>query len=218
MTDYPAQHPDPNPASGWPPPAQPGAAGPEQRDQPDQGSYGTGEPPTRIAPSYPASPAYPPQPASPAYPPQPASPAYPPQPASPAAYPASPPSDPYAQPVYAGDPYATTTPYPQPPPAAYPPAYGYGTPAAAPPNSGAATASLVLGITGLVVGWCACGLPSLLAIIFGHIGLNQTRNNLKGGRGQALAGLIMGYVLIVPTVLVTLSFGGGLLTYMSHRR
>jgi hypothetical protein len=72
-----------------------------------------------------------------------------------------------------------------------------------PPKSGAATASLVLGIVGLVIGWCLCGIPSLLAIIFGHIGLKETRNNARSGHALAVTGLIMGYVLIIPTVAGT---------------
>jgi hypothetical protein len=78
----------------------------------------------------------------------------------------------------------------------------------APPNSGAATASLVLGIIGLVFGCFSCGIPSLLAIIFGHIGMSQTKDNIKGGRGMAIAGLIMGYVLVVPAIIGTVFFLG----------
>ena len=207
MSDHPPQYPDQNSPSGWPPPAQPGPTVPEQRDQssnspPDQPLPYT-EPPTTIAPaSYPASPAYP-------------------------AYPASPPADPYAAPAaptgYPADSYPTT-PYPQPPAAAYPPAAvyppvsgypaspGYGQPIATPPSSGVATASMVLGIIGLLVGWCTCGLPALLAIILGHMGLNQTRNNQKSGRGMAITGLVLGYLTIVPaiigTVLVAIAFFG----------
>jgi hypothetical protein len=212
MSDYPPQYPDQNPASGWPPPAQPGPAVPEQRDQssnppadvpaadepspqaptqPEQQMWYT-EPPTMIAPAnYPASPAYP-------------------------SYPASPPADPYAASAaptgYPADSYPTT-PYPQPPAAVYPPVSSYpaspsyGQPMAyvvtQPPSSGVATASMVLGIVGLLLGWCSCGIPALLAIILGHMGLNQTRNNQKSGRGMAIAGLILGYVVIVPAIIAT---------------
>ena len=206
MTEYPPPNPDQNPAV------------PEQRDQSntpsDQTWYSSAEPPTTIAP-VPAAPAPEAYPASPA--------AYPASPAYPTAYPTDPyqaPADPYQAPA---DPYQTTpysaVPYPPAPaPAGYP--YGqpsappYGQPAVAlfvaPPSSGAATASLVLGIIGIVLGWCVCGIPSLLAIIFGHVGLRQTRNNAMSGHGMAVAGLVMGYVLIVPTIIVTVLFLGWL--------
>jgi len=213
--DPPPQDPDQNP-SGWPPPAQPGPADEREQSsaQSDQTWYST-EPPTTIAPvppvptqAYPASPAY--GQATPAYP------------ASPAAY--GYPTDPYTVPA---DPYPTTPYPPAPAPAGYP--YGqtsappYGQPSGppygqvmqpavafvvAPPASGAATASMILGIVGLVFGCFLCGIPSVLAIIFGHIGLNQTKNDVKSGRGQAIAGLVMGYVLIVPTIIGTIFFLG----------
>jgi hypothetical protein len=224
MTDYPPpQYPDQNP-SGWPPPAQPGPADErEQSSTPSDQTWYSTEPPTTIAPvpptappqAYPASPAYgQATPASPAY--GQATPAYP---ASPAAYPGYP-TDPYTVPA---DPYPTTPYPPAPAPAGYPygqtsaPPYGqpYGQvmqPAVAlvvtPPASGAATASMILGIVGLVVGCFMCGIPSVLAIIFGQIGLNQTKNDVKSGRGQAIAGLVMGYILIVPTIIGTIFFLG----------
>ena len=73
----------------------------------------------------------------------------------------------------------------------------------APPSSGVATASMVLGIVGLLLGWCSCGLPSLIAIVLGHMGVSQTRNNQKSGRGMALTGLILGYVVIVPAIIAS---------------
>lgn len=52
------------------------------------------------------------------------------------------------------------------------------------PTSGMAVASLVLGIVGV----------SLLAVIFGHVGLNDTRRHGKDGSGMAVAGLVLGYI------------------------
>jgi hypothetical protein len=234
MTDYPPpQYPDQNPASGWPPPAQPGPEDErEQSSTPSDQTWYSTEPPTTIAPVPPTAPpqAYPASPPAPqAYPASPAygqaTPAYPP---SPAAYPGSAaasgyPTDPYTVPA---DPYPTTPYPPGPAPAGYP--YGqtsappYGQPSGppygqvmqpmavvvAPPASGAALASMILGIVGLVFGCFLCGIPSVLAIIFGHIGLNQTKNDVKSGRGQAIAGLVMGYVLIIPTIIGTIFFLG----------
>ena len=71
------------------------------------------------------------------------------------------------------------------------------------PSSGAATASLIFGIVGIVGGWCLLGLPCLLAVIFGHIGLAATRDNRMQGRGLAVAGLVLGYICVIPAILLT---------------
>jgi len=75
-------------------------------------------------------------------------------------------------------------------------------PTGTPKPSGFATASLVLGILGLI-----CILPilgSVLAIIFGIVALNQIKkaNGLLTGQGKAMAGLIMGCVsfLMIPII------------------
>jgi hypothetical protein len=75
---------------------------------------------------------------------------------------------------------------------------------AARPTSNWSVASLVLGIAGFLFGWCAHGLPSLLAIIFGHMGLNETKTCAKSGKGMAVTGLVLGYVCLIPTVLITI--------------
>ncbi|WP_280839826.1 DUF4190 domain-containing protein [Micromonospora sp. A200] len=93
-----------------------------------------------------------------------------------------------------------------------PPAVRYPTPllVAALPTSGSATAAMVLGIVGVLGGWCVFGLPCLLAVILGHIGLHETRDGLKSGRGMAVAGLVLGYVFVAPAVALTVMvfFGG----------
>ncbi|MEV0968525.1 DUF4190 domain-containing protein [Microtetraspora glauca] len=82
----------------------------------------------------------------------------------------------------------------------------------APPTSGYATASLVFGILGVVGGWCAFGIPCVLAVLFGHIALVETKSGRKGGRGMAIAGLILGYVVVIPAVaLAVMMFGGSIL-------
>lgn len=77
-------------------------------------------------------------------------------------------------------------------------------------TSGLAVASLVLGIVGFVIGWFTLGLPSILAVVFGHIARGRIRRAKGGvaGSGMALAGLILGYLLIgflVVTVLVAIA-------------
>lgn len=69
-------------------------------------------------------------------------------------------------------------------------------------SNGLAIASLVLGIVGFVVP----GLASVAAVITGHLGLSQIkRSNLsQGGRGLAIAGLVLGYLQIAAVVVVIL--------------
>ena len=72
-------------------------------------------------------------------------------------------------------------------------------------QTGLATTSLVLGI----LGFFTC-LTSIPAVICGHIALNNTKRSPEqyGGSGQAVAGLVMGYVVIalgvflVPTAML----------------
>jgi hypothetical protein len=81
----------------------------------------------------------------------------------------------------------------------YPP---YGPPLAR-PTSGLATASMVLGIIGLLVGWCSFGLPSFIAVFLGHAALKETKTGIRGGHGMAVAGLILGYIVAVPAAVFT---------------
>lgn len=69
------------------------------------------------------------------------------------------------------------------------------------PNSGLAIASMVCGIVGI----CTCYFMILLAIpavICGHMALSQINNSQApmGGRGMAIAGLVLGYLEILITV------------------
>ncbi len=123
---------------------------------------------------------------------------------------------PYAGQPYSGQPYSgqpySGAPYSGPPAAG--PVY-YPTPmvvVSAPvvPSSGAATASLVFGIIGIVGGWCLLGIPCILAVVFGHIGLSATKDNQRQGRGMAVAGLVMGYICVIPAVLVTILIFGSI--------
>ncbi len=79
--------------------------------------------------------------------------------------------------------------FPPPPPDAYPAGY-YGYPQHRPTN-GLAIASLV----------CAF-LFAPLGIIFGHISLSQIKRTGEEGRGLAIAGLIISYLLTVLAILV----------------
>jgi hypothetical protein len=92
----------------------------------------------------------------------------------------------------------TPPPAPPPPP---PVPYGYGPPVAyatpAPATNGMAVASLVSGF--FWFGW----LGSIVAVIFGHVALNQISRSQgrESGRGMAIAGLVLGYIGISTLIL-----------------
>jgi len=95
------------------------------------------------------------------------------------------------------------TPPPAPPPA--PPAagqqttgYGY---QSGPKTNGLAIASLVLGIAGLL--FYACGVASVLALVFGYMSRGQIDRDPQnqGGRGMAIAGIIMGWIGVAIFVI-----------------
>lgn len=73
------------------------------------------------------------------------------------------------------------------------------------PTSGLATASMVMGLIGVLGGWCFFGLPCAVAVLLGHMALRETKTGERGGHGQAVAGLILGYLCLVPCVLITVS-------------
>jgi len=160
----------------------------------------------------------PPAPAAPA-----AAPVLPAQPVRPALQPTPQPTQGYpgAVPVYAPppapaygvQPVAPPQPGYAPPPAqpgygtapahpGYPAPSGYAAPgyavAAPRPTSGLAITSLVCGIAGIVLFWAIVPvLASIAAVITGHMALGQTkRDPAIGGRGLAITGLILGYVMV----------------------
>lgn len=79
-------------------------------------------------------------------------------------------------------------------------------------TSAAAVVSLIFGIAGILIGWWSLAVPSLLAIIFGHI----ARSNIKcskgklGGDGLALGGLILGYFTFITYLLIVIFFVGAI--------
>ncbi len=71
---------------------------------------------------------------------------------------------------------------------------GYGGYAPAPATNGLAIASLVCSLVGFV----ACGVPAIVGVVFGHVARRQIRRSggRQTGEGLALAGLIVGYIVI----------------------
>jgi len=66
------------------------------------------------------------------------------------------------------------------------------------PTSGLAITALVCGL----LQFLCCGLGSLLAVIFGHVALGQTRRGERTGGGLAIAGLVLGYLGLLFTVVM----------------
>lgn len=78
--------------------------------------------------------------------------------------------------------------YPAPPPVGYPPVgYGYVAPPSATTNS-MAIGALVSGL----LGWVICGIGSVVGVVLGIIALRQIKQTGQGGRGLAMAGIIVG--------------------------
>ncbi len=67
-------------------------------------------------------------------------------------------------------------------------------------TNGLAIASMVLGIVWIY--W----IGSILAIVFGHVALSQIKKSggTQGGRGMAIAGLVLGYIGLGTILLVIL--------------
>ena len=76
-----------------------------------------------------------------------------------------------------------------------------------------AVESLALGLIGLMLGWATCGVFSIIAAGCGHRALKEIRTGERRGRGIAVAGLILGYVTLVPSIVLSLWVCAG----FSHR-
>jgi hypothetical protein len=83
-----------------------------------------------------------------------------------------------------------------------------------PKTNSLAVASLVCGLGQFLLG----PLPTIPAIVLGHVARGQIRRTGEGGAGLALAGLLMGWAAVVLGVIliavgvaavVTVSHGGG---------
>ncbi len=77
------------------------------------------------------------------------------------------------------------------------PAYGGGYAPAGPQASGLAIASLVCGVLGFFTG----GITAIPAVICGHLAWGETSSGRASGHGLAIAGLVLGYLLIIAWVV-----------------
>lgn len=77
----------------------------------------------------------------------------------------------------------------------------------APPTSGLAITSLVCGILGLIACFIITAIP---AVVCGHMAMSQIKNSngMTSGKGMAIAGLIMGYLVVAITLVWLLMFVG----------
>ncbi|GAA1149855.1 hypothetical protein GCM10009630_55290 [Kribbella jejuensis] len=98
----------------------------------------------------------------------------------------SPYGQPYGQPQYGQASYA---------PSVYG-GYGY---TGSPGTNGLATASLICSLAGLLI-----GLSAPVGIVLGIIALSQIKKRNQDGKGMAIAGVIIGSVLTVGTILLFL--------------
>ncbi|MGL4304933.1 MAG: DUF4190 domain-containing protein [Mycobacteriaceae bacterium] len=102
------------------------------------------------------------------------------------------------------DPHLQSSYNPSQPP--YPQSYGqtrYGYPPSGQPvgTNGLAVASLITSLTGIFT----CGLGAIVGLILGIIALKQTRETRQDGHGLALAGVIIGGV-ILTLIIAYLAF------------
>lgn len=67
------------------------------------------------------------------------------------------------------------------------------------PTSGTATASMIFGIAGILL-FCLV-VPSLVAVVLGHSAIRDTRTGRLAGHGQAVTGLILGWVVVGPAIV-----------------
>lgn len=134
-------------------------------------------------------------------------------------------ADPYSAPADPSgpdpDPYAAPQAYvpqqqPYAPQQAYDGQSGYGYAPAA-PQSGISLASMITGISALVLGGM-CAVPILaapVAIILAVMGMRETGPGQKGGRGFAIAGLVSGIIGTILIVGVVLLYGGMIIAMLA---
>jgi hypothetical protein len=69
------------------------------------------------------------------------------------------------------------------------------------PTSSLAVVSLVTALFGLIT----FGVGSVFGIVTGHLALRDTRGEHKKGRSAAIAGLLVGYIGVIPAALLCIA-------------
>jgi hypothetical protein len=111
----------------------------------------------------------------------------------------------YSTPSYPPPQYGTPPPGYGPPPAGYPaPNYAgaYGQPRQK--TNSLAIASLVASVIGILP--FVCGVGSIIGIVLGVVALNQIKTSGEGGRGLAIAGIAVGAVTFLISIVFAISF------------
>ena len=111
----------------------------------------------------------------------------------------------YGTPSYPPPQYGTPPPGYGPPPAGYPaPNYAgaYGQPRQK--TNSLAIASLVASVIGILP--FVCGVGSIIGIVLGVVALNQIKTSGEGGRGLAIAGIAVGAVTFLISIVFAISF------------
>lgn len=85
-------------------------------------------------------------------------------------------------------------------------------------NSSLAIISFVFGVVGFLSSWWLFSIPSLVAIITGHIARSKIARSegALDGDGLALAGLILGYVVLAIYLLIVLVIGAGIMVALAN--
>lgn len=78
------------------------------------------------------------------------------------------------------------------------------------PRSALATAALAFGLVGMCLSVVTFGVPSALAVAFGHAALRDTRSGERSGRTNAQAGLVLGYVILIPLAIYGITYAAGI--------
>jgi Domain of unknown function (DUF4190) len=118
---------------------------------------------------------------------------------------------PYPDPSsYGAPPYPPPPPYGAPQPGYAPPPTGYPAPGYAgayglpsQKTNSLAIASLVASVIGVLP--FICGLGSIIGIVLGVVALNQIKTSGEGGRGLAIAGIAVGAVTFLISVVFTIA-------------
>ena len=81
-------------------------------------------------------------------------------------------------------------------------------------TSTAAIVSFIFGLIGLFFDWWVFAIPSVIAIIAGHMAKSDIKNSngMLEGSGFATTGLILGYLVLFLYLFVVIVFAGALLS------
>ena len=68
-------------------------------------------------------------------------------------------------------------------------------------------AAFVMGLLGVVFSWITFGIPSILAIVLGGIGIAVAGNDSRYSAGTAIVGLVLGAMILFVEIMVRVFVG-----------